>query len=354
MDYICDYCREQKSAVYCRSDAASLCLSCDRSVHSANALSQRHFRTLVCERCNSQPASVRRIEERLSLCQDCDWEGHDDNRTRNRQPVNCYSGCPSSDEFSRIWPFLQDIAFDSTSSVCEKELGSMTINQKEHDATTSSSSGSRTTSIADQQQLGKTKSTPSKLPALCGIGEEFDDDFNMDDVNLTINNFEELFNLDNPHNIFHEGTDCWFDFDYRTAYPAEVSSIPFFLLHQGSSIGACSNAASADSILSSKTEPNLCFVKQAHSGISFSGFSIESNGGTGDHLDCEASPRQPSTTRTSAVLRYKEKKKARKFEKRVRYVSRKERADVRKRVKGRFVKAGDVYDYDPLGPTKSY
>lgn len=36
------------------------------------------------------------------------------------------------------------------------------------------------------------------------------------------------------------------------------------------------------------------------------------------------------------------------FEKRVRYALRKARADIRRRVKGRFVKAGDAYDYDPL------
>nr|AAK83632.1 AT3g07650/MLP3_10 [Arabidopsis thaliana] len=53
-------------------------------------------------------------------------------------------------------------------------------------------------------------------------------------------------------------------------------------------------------------------------------------------------------------MRYKEKKKARKFDKRVRYASRKARADVRRRVKGRFVKAGEAYDYDPLTPTRSY
>lgn len=41
------------------------------------------------------------------------------------------------------------------------------------------------------------------------------------------------------------------------------------------------------------------------------------------------------------------------FEKKIRYASRKARADVRKRVKGRFVKAGDAYDYDPLCQTKS-
>ena len=41
------------------------------------------------------------------------------------------------------------------------------------------------------------------------------------------------------------------------------------------------------------------------------------------------------------------------FDKSIRYASRKARADVRRRVKGRFVKAGDAYDYDPLSQTRS-
>lgn len=35
------------------------------------------------------------------------------------------------------------------------------------------------------------------------------------------------------------------------------------------------------------------------------------------------------------------------FGKQIRYESRKARADTRRRVKGRFVKAGEAYDYDP-------
>lgn len=42
------------------------------------------------------------------------------------------------------------------------------------------------------------------------------------------------------------------------------------------------------------------------------------------------------------------------FEKKVRYASRKVRADTRRRVKGRFVKAGEAYDYDPMSQTRSY
>lgn len=89
---------------------------------------------------------------------------------------------------------------------------------------------------------------------------------------------------------------------------------------------ACSNAASADSVMSCKTEPNLCFTRQAHSSLSFSGLTGEN--GAGDFQDCGISSMpiaedppwyppgpessMPSTSRSDAVMRYKEKKKARK------------------------------------------
>ncbi|XP_028785679.1 putative zinc finger protein CONSTANS-LIKE 11 [Neltuma alba] len=52
--------------------------------------------------------------------------------------------------------------------------------------------------------------------------------------------------------------------------------------------------------------------------------------------------------RERAKLRYIEKKKTRTFSKQIRYASRKARADTRKRVKGRFVRAEEEYDDDPL------
>ncbi|CAL5326228.1 hypothetical protein CsSME_00030568 [Camellia sinensis var. sinensis] len=59
---------------------------------------------------------------------------------------------------------------------------------------------------------------------------------------------------------------------------------------QGSSIGlvksmqpTISNPTSADSVISSKTDPNLCFAMHAHSSISFSGLSVESS--VADHQD---------------------------------------------------------------------
>lgn len=49
-----------------------------------------------------------------------------------------------------------------------------------------------------------------------------------------------------------------------------------------------------------------------------------------------------SMDREARVLRYKEKKKTRKFEKTVRYVTRKAYAEARPRIKGRFAKRSDV------------
>lgn len=129
MGYLCDFCGEQRSIVFCWSDDACLCLSCDRNIHSANALSRRHSRTLLCERCNSEPAFVRCVEERISLCQNCDWVGHagsNTNPSHKKQPVNCYSGCPSASELSANWSFLLDSP-SVEDSTCEQGMSSMSI-----------------------------------------------------------------------------------------------------------------------------------------------------------------------------------------------------------------------------------
>ncbi|CAK9167180.1 unnamed protein product [Ilex paraguariensis] len=415
MGYTCDFCGDQRSMVYCRSDAASLCLSCDRNVHSANALSRRHSRTLVCERCNSQPACVRCVEERISLCQNCDWTGHagsNSGSTHKRQTLNCYSGCPSAAELSTIWSFLLDVP-SVGDSTCQQGMGAMSITEncsgnsqgpsgnnnnqdiaiavEESDLQKADSSnvwmGSTSMPLPDTRlknvdlPVGSTYSTPPKLYCSETKGTEqceddgFYEDFDMDEVDLNIENYEELFGvtLNDTEQLFeNDGIDSLFgmkdmsgaDSNCQGAHVTEGSSIGLVNAMQPT----CSNAPSADSLMSCKTEPNPCFPRQAPSNLSFSGLSGES--GAGDYQDCGASsmllmgeppwcspcPENsfPLTSRSSAVLRYKEKKKARKFEKKVRYASRKARADVRRRVKGRFVKAGDAYDYDPLIPDEVF
>ncbi|KAF8414290.1 hypothetical protein HHK36_002292 [Tetracentron sinense] len=415
MGHQCDFCGDQRSMVYCRSDAACLCLSCDRNVHSANALSSRHLRTLVCERCNSQPAIVRCVEEKISLCQNCDWSGHGSSTSASahkRQTINCYSGCPSAAELSRIWSFVLNFPSEDDSN-CEQGLGLMSINENSVSNSWGPLETNSTVDVAvtggmdDVENVDKftiwmaSFSAPAVSPLPSSIGQpvgsvisntsklccsgteglglcedDIYEDISVADVDLNLENYEELFGIsqNNSEQLFENGgIDSLFGIKDMSAadskcqgdYVAEGSSAAQVKVVQP----ACSNAVSADSMMSSKTEPNLCFsARQAHSTHSFSGLTGESC--PGDYQDCGVSPillmgeppwypswaehSFPLASRDSAVMRYKEKKKTRKFEKKIRYVSRKARADVRRRVKGRFVKAGDAYDYDPLCQTRSY
>lgn len=412
MGYLCDFCGKDRSIVYCKSDAASLCLSCDRNVHSANALSHRHSRTLVCERCNSQPVFVRCIEERVSLCQSCDWIAHCGSHAHKRQEVNCYSGCPSAAELSVIWSFLLNLPTNSDSA-CEQATGSLNItgSRLKDCQSAEGDNNIQDSSIAVGENCLRNEdvdiaivSMESTMPSLnpkvnnaeqvtgssnsfmhkaffCGTkgsalcdDDGFYDDFNMDEGELNIENYEEYFGADVNNTGKHfdnDGIDALFatkDLSCSNCHSASAA--------EGASVGgvnveqpACSTAASVDSVKSCKMEPSFHFVSQTHSDFSNPGSNGEHN--TRHYQDCRASSSvllmgeppwhspapecsTPSSSRSDAVMRYKEKKAARKFEKRVRYASRKARADTRRRVKGRFIKAGDAYDYDPLSQNRSY
>ncbi|GAV81310.1 CCT domain-containing protein [Cephalotus follicularis] len=110
MEPLCEFCGVVRALVYCKSDLARLCLHCDGCVHSANALSRRHPRSLLCDKCNCQPAIIRCTNEKMSLCQGCDWNGNGcSSLGHRRQALNCYTGCPSLTEFTRIWSTVFDV-----------------------------------------------------------------------------------------------------------------------------------------------------------------------------------------------------------------------------------------------------
>ncbi|CAL5381818.1 unnamed protein product [Camellia sinensis] len=120
--------------------------------------------------------------------------------------------------------------------------------------------------------------------------DKFYEDFNMDEVDLNIENYEETFGvaLNDPEQLFgNDGIGSLFgvkdmsgaDLNHRGTYAAEGSSIGLVKSMQP----AINNPASADSVISSKTDPNLCFAMQAHSRISFFGLGVESS--AADHQD---------------------------------------------------------------------
>ncbi|KAG0597015.1 hypothetical protein M758_UG304400 [Ceratodon purpureus] len=106
MEVACDFCGEGQATVYCRADSARLCLSCDRHVHSANALSQRHSRTLLCHGCYLRPGGVRCASCRSCFCQSCDDNTHNSSMAASqhkRHGLEFFTGCPSATELAALW-----------------------------------------------------------------------------------------------------------------------------------------------------------------------------------------------------------------------------------------------------------
>ncbi|KAL2475813.1 Zinc finger protein CONSTANS-LIKE 9 [Abeliophyllum distichum] len=219
------------------------------------------------------------------------------------------------------------------------------------------------------------------VPAEQNILNPFDEDdlykdLNISEIDLGLNDCEELFgeSLDDPQQFFENGG---IDnlFEIGSVHSSEINTECEYAVKDFSSSKnkikqmTCSDLISADPVTSCKTDPNTFLPRKALStpSLSFSGFTGESS--TGDHQECEmssmlitgeppwhfpcAESQETPSSRDCAVSRYREKKKSRKFNKRTRYASRKGMADVRKRVKGHFVKVGDPYDYDPLCQTRS-
>ncbi|KAK2651842.1 hypothetical protein Ddye_011698 [Dipteronia dyeriana] len=93
----CELCGRQAS-IYCDSDSAFLCRSCDAAVHQANFLVARHLRYCLCSKCNSLAGSfvsdaAAGIESpKQPLCKSCAEE------TPEISSSSSSSGCVSSTE----------------------------------------------------------------------------------------------------------------------------------------------------------------------------------------------------------------------------------------------------------------
>jgi hypothetical protein len=105
MEKVCEFCMALRPVVYCNADAAYLCLSCDAKVHSANALFNRHLRTLLCDSCRNHPAYAQCLDHRMLMCLGCDRCLHEVSSHHQKRLVSSYLGCPSAKDFASLWGF---------------------------------------------------------------------------------------------------------------------------------------------------------------------------------------------------------------------------------------------------------
>ncbi|XP_043722213.1 zinc finger protein CONSTANS-LIKE 14-like isoform X2 [Telopea speciosissima] len=296
---LCDFCSESMAILYCRADTAKLCFSCDREVHSGNPLFRKHNRSLLCDACDSSPASIFCSTESLVLCQNCDWNTHGLlSSLHDRRPLEEFSGCPSVIDFSSIFGF---------DNVGHKSLLPM-VDQGDGGLLGSGFYGS-VGGIVDELSDAFVWETPRV--------------FSLDDLILSTDSSHNFQAIGNPP-LPKGGALQWHSNSCTTAGP---EPIPFISL-------------------------------ESHSGegLLFHGKPTEV-GDFGSHINCGFKEQTPhpvkeilqgppkfapreltSQERDSVILRYKEKRKARRFDKHIRYESRKARAESRTRIRGRFAK----------------
>lgn len=91
----CDACHAAACNLYCQTDSAYLCFSCDEYIHAVNPQALQHHRVLVCSECENSSAAFTCKADAASLCISCDVEIHSANAIAccyNQVPVSPLTG----------------------------------------------------------------------------------------------------------------------------------------------------------------------------------------------------------------------------------------------------------------------
>nr|GEX63005.1 zinc finger protein CONSTANS-LIKE 2 [Tanacetum cinerariifolium] len=311
---VCDTCRSAPCTIYCRPDAAYLCTACDARIHAANKLqSSQHERVWVCEACEQAPAAFICKADAASLCVTCDADIHAANplaRRHHRVPVmpipSAMYGPRATDPRSVI-----GLGVDSQSGFLSgTEQGDDTIDDEDE----SEAASWLLFDGSEKMYSANNGEADSVVP-----------------VQKNHNQFH------HHHDVHNQKFQLGMEYDHSSngganggyGYPVLTHSVSMSSID----VGVVPQ--------STRTEPSL-----SHPGPSKGTIDLFSN------PQVQVATQLSPMDREARVLRYREKKKTRKFEKTIRYASRKAYAETRPRIKGRFAKRtnGDV-DVDQMYPT---
>uniref|UniRef100_A0A2P2LJJ8 Zinc finger protein CONSTANS-LIKE 13 n=1 Tax=Rhizophora mucronata TaxID=61149 RepID=A0A2P2LJJ8_RHIMU len=367
---LCDYCDDAVALLYCRADSAKLCLACDREVHSTNQLFSKHTRSQLCDACDASPASIFCETEHSVFCQNCDWERHRLSLSppHNRRPIEGFTDYPSVAELVTILGF-EDLGEKKTLFLGEEgdglsgpELDGSGFDDgysdlfvwdspaviSLDDLIVSSDSGH------NFQALG-VPPLPKNRNTACGqhreeILHQLRELARLESVpnykngdREAVNKFQSLSNGQDqqPRNMYA----CYKPDACPISFPAYEENVGNCF---DGTPEAANNVYLPPALLRTNLEECLDIPdKQSDAG----GSASHAKDGP------EAPSQQPfgvtlplfpkvavheinNQERDSALSRYKEKKKTRRYDKHIRYESRKARAEGRTRIKGRFAKEG--------------
>ncbi|KAK6944259.1 B-box-type zinc finger [Dillenia turbinata] len=322
----CDSCKSAAAMLYCRADSAFLCLNCDSNFHGPNMLALRHERVWMCEVCEQAPASVTCKADAAALCVTCDNDIHSANplaRRHDRFPIVPFLDSPiTSPSIAIAGKFFSGAGDNDGDDVTDTTTTTATCHHEENEA------GSWLIPNPNPKLLAAFDMKPSDL-----LITEVDPFLDFEYPNLqTENNLADSIvpvRIQTPNLISnHNSSPNCFDVDFAQPKLSPFTNSYFNQSMSSSDVGVVPDNGN------SQSDASYSFAtSQINRGSAISALSSSS---TATAINQNSS--SIGLDRKARVLRYREKRKNRKFEKTIRYASRKAYAETRPRIKGRFAK----------------
>ncbi|WVZ79137.1 hypothetical protein U9M48_026748 [Paspalum notatum var. saurae] len=359
----CGSCEAAPAAVHCRAcptGAAFLCTACDaRPAHARLG----HERVWMCEVCELAPAAVTCKADAAVLCAACDADIHDANplaRRHTRVPVAPVGSAAAA---AAVEAMLFGTGEPAAAASEAEDHGAAAEQHGQHHHHHHHHGVAHAHAHAHALNLN-VEAKDMKLDYL----------FSDLDPYLSV----EIPRFQHADSVVPNGAGAAVELDFTCGFGVKPSSYSSYtansLPHSGSSseVGVVPEAfcgGGAGSFELDFTRPNkpqaaympYTATPQSHSQVP----SMEAHEAAAERGDGLAAARPVplvGESREARLMRYREKRKNRRFEKTIRYASRKAYAETRPRIKGRFAKRtdgdadadGDDAEAEVAVPTSSY
>ncbi|KAK4757616.1 hypothetical protein SAY87_018917 [Trapa incisa] len=312
----CDSCRSAAAAVYCAADAAALCFTCDARHHTSK-LSSPHARVWMCEVCEQAPAAVTCKADAASLCVSCDSDIHSANPLAKRH------------ERVPIQPFIEP----AEPPVKSAPLGFL-IHHDDGAAAADSTGGAAMGVVAGDKCAGERDASVETHKWLMQMDPFLDFGYgdSADRFQGTgSDGFVPVLTKKEPPPVGERLSENRFEIDFSRPNHQIPSSFSYLTQSISQSVSSSSH--------------DVGVVPDGNSNVSDTSYPLVQ--GSAHDISVPLNQLGSATPltgmeREARVLRYREKRKNRKFEKTIRYASRKAYAETRPRIKGRFAKRAET------------
>ncbi|KAA8535480.1 hypothetical protein F0562_030483 [Nyssa sinensis] len=323
----CDSCKSGAAALFCRADSAFLCMGCDSKIHGGNTPATRHERVWLCDVCEQAPATVTCKADAAALCVTCDRDIHSANPLAHRH------------ERVSVVPF-----YDTADSVVKSTA--FPISATDDSATLPNDQHHHKKNAADSETPASWIDLPNPNPKLLTEVPDMNAiDFLFSDSADQFLDFNSSISLHTGFQQEHHkpGTDSVVPIQNLKHSPQMDHSPDNCFEIESNLTSYNNNSYTAQCLSQSVSSSDLGVVPD---GSSMSEISYPFRQNMNNNVDLSGIVNAPANQasqlsgldREARVLRYREKRKNRKFEKTIRYASRKAYAETRPRIKGRFAK----------------